>query len=105
MLVVADEKVLGAGCRVVAAAGKRRFNVHHALRLRVRKRPQQDAVDEAEYRGIRADAERQSQHGNSAEARILANEPQGVTKILRNGPHHQPWSERRSLDGASLPIS
>jgi hypothetical protein len=39
--------------------------------MRVRQRSQQDCVNHAEDRGVRANAERERKHGNYGEARIL----------------------------------
>ena len=39
------------------------------LRLRERKRLEQDGVDDTEDRGVRADADRQREHGDNREAR------------------------------------
>ena len=43
-----------------------------ATGIRIRQRTQQHRVDEAEDRGVRADAEREREHGDRREARALA---------------------------------
>ena len=46
-----------------------------AARIAIRERPEQNSINDAEHRGVRSDAERQSQNGNGREARVLANRP------------------------------
>ena len=53
-----------------------------ATGIRIRQRTQQHRVDEAEDRGVCADAERQREHGDHREARALAKRAQGVSCVL-----------------------
>ena len=52
--------------------------------LTVRQRTEQDAVDDAENRRVDTDAEREGQDGSKGEARILKEDPQPVTNILKS---------------------
>jgi hypothetical protein len=50
------------------------------IRLRIRQRLQQHAVDDAEDGGVGADADRQGQDGDSGEHRQLDQPPQDVAQ-------------------------
>ena len=71
---------------------------HHrqAIGVGIRQRPQHDAIEHAEDRGGRADAERQRQHGGNGEARAC-----GAAGASRSGCPEAVVSmrARRSLDG------
>ncbi len=56
------------------------------LRIFVGRRRQQDALDQAEHRSRRADAERQRQYGKGGEARLLAQHPETEAKVLQHTP-------------------
>ena len=60
---------------------------HQTLRLRVPERPEHHAVDDAENRGVGADAERQRQYGEQRKAGILAEAAQRVAEVLEKGVH------------------
>ena len=49
---------------------------------RIRQRPQNDAVDDAENRGVRADAERQRQHRDERVTWILSKVPERKDEVL-----------------------
>ena len=57
------------------------------LRLRVRQRPEQHRVNDAEDRGVGADAQRQRDDHRQRVGRILAEYPEGVTEVTRGGVH------------------
>ena len=57
-------------------------------RIRVGKRPQEDAVDDAEDRGVGADAERQRRHGDGGEAGVRGEAAQSVADVLQQCLHH-----------------
>src|SRR5487761_46117 len=51
---------------------------HDLLRIGERQGPQQDCVYDAEYRRVRADAQRQCDDGNDREARVLAQRARAI---------------------------
>ena len=55
--------------RIILSRPRRFIEDHDSLRVRIRQRLQQDGVDNAEDRGVRADAERKRQHSNKSESR------------------------------------
>ena len=67
-----------------AAEGRRLAEVHQALPVLVGQRPQQDAADHAEDRGVGADAERQGEHGDKGEAGALAERAQAEASRAAN---------------------
>src|SRR5688500_17577720 len=58
-------------------------NHDDALGIRIRERTEQHAIDHTEDGGIRADAERESDHGREGEARFLQQRPHSVPQILK----------------------
>jgi hypothetical protein len=44
---------------------------YESLRITIWKRPKQDSIDDAEHRGIRADSQRQREHGHNGESGIV----------------------------------
>ncbi len=99
-LVILDERVEGVRLRAVvvqllnrdadrrAAGERRRFaHEHEAIAVRIRQRLQQNAVDEAEDRSVRADAERQREHGEQREPAILQQGPCAETKVAKQLVH------------------
>src|SRR5215475_3290240 len=52
------------------------------FRFGIRKRFQQGSVDDAEYRGVRADAQRQRERGRGGEAGSSEQHPRAVTQVL-----------------------
>jgi len=64
-------------------------------RIRIRQRPQQHAVDDAEDRGGRADAERQRQHGDGGEPGRLDELTDGVADVSNRVREHQCSSSSR----------
>jgi hypothetical protein len=57
------------------------------IRLRVRQRAQQHAIDYCKDRGIRADRERERERGHGGEARMLAEHPGAIAQVLPKGLH------------------
>ena len=55
------------------------------IRMRVRKRTEEDAIDDAEDRGGCADAERERSNDGEGEERVAAEATQCVARILRDG--------------------
>jgi propanediol dehydratase small subunit len=72
---------------VETKAGKLTGDKDQALRLRVRQRPQDDAVDDTEYCGIGTDPEGQRQDGDGGESRLAPERPERVTQILQERVH------------------
>ncbi len=62
-------------------------HAHNAVRLCIRERFQQDRVDEAENRRIRADSDGQCQQRDDGEARALEESPKAVAQILAKFVH------------------
>lgn len=52
------------------------------------KRPEQDGIRHAEYRGVRADSERKRRDGSSRETGISSQHLQTKPQILPQTPHH-----------------
>src|SRR3982074_192248 len=61
---------------------------YDAIRLRIRQRPQQHAVNHAEDCRRRADAKRQRQNGDGVDAGILAQPPSGILQVLEQRMEH-----------------
>ena len=63
------------------------FRPHHhqLVRIRIRKRRQQDGIDNAEYCGIRTDAQHEGQQGNGCEPRSSAKTSECISKVSRQG--------------------
>ncbi len=57
-------------------------HIDQPLRLGEGKRPQQHAVDDAEDGGRSANADRQRQHRDSREPRLLREHTRGIPKVL-----------------------
>jgi hypothetical protein len=55
--------------------------IHDAVGAGVRKRVQQNGVDEREYRRGSADAEREGEHGDGGEARVAAQSAEAVADV------------------------
>jgi len=51
------------------------------LGLCVRQRAQEDGIDDAEHRGVRADTQRKSDDDDGAEARIPGTHPEGIAHV------------------------
>jgi hypothetical protein len=62
-------------------------NRHHAILFRKWQRINQERLDGAEDRTVRADAERQRNYRNRRETRPLDDAPDCVTKIVEKGFH------------------
>ena len=60
---------------------------HQLVRLPVRQRFEDDALDDAEDRGVRADAEREREHGQRGESGAADEEAPAVTNVLPEGSH------------------
>ena len=57
------------------------------IRVRIRQRPQQHAVDDAEDGGVGADAERERQHGERRESRLTFESAERVEKVFSQVVH------------------
>ena len=81
-------KPLKGRCRLepfpALAVDADRWNQHEPFGIAVRRRGEEDALDEAEDSGGRADTERQRQRGDRREARLLAQHPHRETEILQH---------------------
>ena len=76
-----------------------------ALRLRDGKRLQQQRIDEAEDRGVRADAERKRQDGDDRECRRSTQQPERIADISAQlvddaQPEHLPAFVSPGVDAA-----
>jgi hypothetical protein len=79
----APNHVLWDGGNVkVVVAGNDCLELHDVVGLRVRKRMQQDGIDDGKNRSIGANAKSQREHGDGGEAFASAQRAEGVTKIL-----------------------
>ena len=67
-------------------------DAHQLVRLVCRKRPHEEAVDEAEDRRVRPDPERQRQNHSQAEARFPQKDPDRIPNILPKTIHLLPPS-------------
>src|SRR5260370_22825329 len=63
------------GDAVAIAAGRLLENTNDPIGIAIRQRLEQDPVDEAEYRGVGADAERQREDRDRGKARTLRQRP------------------------------
>jgi hypothetical protein len=61
--------------------GKQPVEADQALRLRVRERPEEDAPDHREERGVRAERQRERQHDGRHERGGTAEQPQRLTQL------------------------
>jgi hypothetical protein len=68
----------------VPAAGEYGFDLHQSAGLGIRQGTQQHAVHDAEDRCARADAERERQYRDAAEAWILGKATHGKPKIVEH---------------------
>ena len=64
------------------AVGIRSGNADELFGCGVRQRAQQHGIDDAEYRGVRGDAQRQRERGGSRKARSLAQRARAVPHVL-----------------------
>src|SRR6266702_2727511 len=64
-------------------------NRYQAIWVLEWKRPEQHRVDDTENRGVRADAEREREHGHGREAGVLQQLAEGEAEIVHGGCH---WS-------------
>src|SRR6478752_8755233 len=71
-IIISPIEIVGQRDRVVLAWAGRFVQNHDPVRLRIWKGTKQDGVNDAEYRGIRADAERKRQHSDQSESRRFA---------------------------------
>ena len=51
---------------------------------------EQDSVDDAENRGVRADAEREGEYGDGCECRALSQHPRAKNQVLPERSHKTP---------------
>ena len=71
------------------------------LRVRVRQRPEQNLVQEAENGGIGANSQRQRHHGHQGEDRLLAQRADGIAKVL-HGALDESAAERVARERAAF---
>ena len=83
---------------------KLRRQVHQPIGLRIPERPQDDAVDDRENRGVGADAERERQHGHGGEAGSAPQHAQPMTHIARHVVEPRGRADRQSIREAFLLI-
>src|ERR1700687_5703149 len=79
--------------------------VNHPVRISVRIRIHQDAVNHAEHSCCGADAQRQRQDGNNCESRILQQHPHSITRIISDvsQPYPSPNVPRDLLHQSHIP--
>src|SRR5439155_13712516 len=75
-------------------------NRHQPISVRERQRAHQHAINAAEDRRVRPDAQRQRQHGDGGEAGVLEQRANGVAKIVH---HKSSKSECRNPKEARNP--
>src|SRR5205085_10082617 len=63
------------------------FNGDDAFGVRERRRTEENAVHQAEDRGVRADAESERENGNRGKTFVLEEHPEAITKILKECVH------------------
>src|SRR5262249_24843553 len=76
--------VVVAGNVGKAATGRWRRNPNQSVRIRKRQRTQKEGVDDAEDRGVGADAEPQNDQRKDRKGAIFAESAQGVAQILQH---------------------
>jgi hypothetical protein len=82
LIVRFEVEKVGVGARGVRAAiAAAREHVCELLRMNDRQRTEERAVDEAEHRGVEADADRQRRDGDQREAGIAAKPARRVADI------------------------
>ena len=76
--------------RFLEASGQdgKGLDLYQAIRLAHRQRAQQQAVDEAEERGVGADAERKRERDDGGERRALPQPAERVAQVLGDDVHH-----------------
>src|ERR1041384_1932515 len=85
--------------KILARAG-RFVQYHDPIGIWIRKRPQQNGINDAKNCGVGANAEREGQHRDKSECRLVCQHSQGVTKILENGTHSS-YSLRNATTGST----
>ena len=76
---------IGSGDRRV----RRFFSDNHQPGWIVKtQRPQQNRIHHRENRRVRANPQRQSDHRDQREPRILPHHPRGISQIVQQSPHH-----------------
>jgi hypothetical protein len=81
-VVVSPIEIVRQRNRVILT-GSRRFIQHHdPVGVPVRQRAQQNRINDAENRGVRANAERQRQDRDRAETRLLPQHAESISNIL-----------------------
>ena len=63
-VVVLPIEIIRQRDRIILSRPGRFVQNHDPVGIRIRQRPEQDGIDDAEDRGVRADAERERQDGN-----------------------------------------
>ena len=71
----------------VLEVGKGEAGGDEAVRIGIGERPEQDSVDEAEHRGVGADAEGEGRDRHRGEEGVAAELPQGVAQVLDEDVH------------------
>jgi hypothetical protein len=72
---------LDAGARIAVV------HQHEALRLGHRQRPEEHGVDDGEYGGVCADAERERHNGRDGQRTVLPEQTQGKSQVLTEAFH------------------
>ena len=88
VILVAEIDEVRIGEAGIAAAMVHFPDCHQAIWLRIRQRPQQHAVHDAEDGGRRADAQRQRQDHGGAESEALPQPASRVSQVLQCGFEH-----------------
>ena len=71
-VVILPIEIIGQRDRIILSRPGRFVQDHDPVGVRIRQRPKQDGVDDAEDRGVRADAERKCQNSDQSEPRRFA---------------------------------
>src|SRR5579864_7157879 len=81
-------------------------NQNQAVRIPVRKRPDQNRVDHAEYRGVGADPKSQGDQGDGGETGAVAQLAYGITNVLEQSRHFYLLTRTAALpwDRLALPF-
>src|SRR5262249_289528 len=82
--------------RLTAVASYRLYQ-HQAIRILVRRRREQNALDQAEDRGGGADSERQREDGNRREPGLSGEQPQTEPHVFQHGCPQSPRRRRTNI--------
>src|SRR5215472_258617 len=81
-VVVSPIEIVWKSNRVILTRSRRFIQNHDSIRVWVRQGLQQYCVDDAEDRGVHANAQRQCQNGDRTETRLLPQHSECVSNIL-----------------------